>query len=145
MLNKKHQTNAHIRQYLNKSSNVWNWKTREGATIHTALNYAMTISPNLTNESSHIAELFPDVAAVAAVYGDESGRYADFLRLGAPQYTKQPYYFWYQPRPTNTTSTTPSPTSVSSSSRNSPLLAFFRMFLLLNVIQGLLPLGLISL
>lgn len=104
----------------------------------------MTISPNLTNEGSHIAELFPDVAAVAAVYGDESGRYAEFLQLGAPQYTKQPYYFWYQLRPTNTTSTAPPPTStVSSSSKNLSLLAFVRLFLLLDMIQGLLPLVLL--
>lgn len=137
-------TNAHIQQYLNKSSNVWNWKTREGATIHTALNYAMTISPNLTNETSHIAELYPDVAAVAAIYGDESGRYSDFLQLGAPRYKEQPYYFWYQPRSTSM-STVPSPiTSVSSSSRNTPSLLCFRLFLLLNLIQSLILSGLFS-
>ncbi|GJJ06835.1 hypothetical protein Clacol_001031, partial [Clathrus columnatus] len=90
-------TNAHIQQYLNKSSNVWNWRTKQGATIQMALDYAMNISPELTNETTHIDEIFPDVAAIAAVYGDSSNRYMDFLRFKAPEYTKQPYYFWYQP------------------------------------------------
>ncbi len=57
----------------------------------------MGISANSSGESSYSADLYPNIAAVASVYGDEDGRYASFLNAADPGYAEQPYFLWNQP------------------------------------------------
>jgi len=76
---------------------TWNIKTKEGSNIQSACDYAMTISATTSNEADYAAELYPAVAAVAAHYGDPTGKYAKFLAKADATYPEQPYFFWYQP------------------------------------------------
>lgn len=41
--------------------------------------------------------LYPNIAAVAAIYGDSSGRYITFLANVDAAYPSKPYFFWNQP------------------------------------------------
>ncbi|KAK0553362.1 hypothetical protein OC846_002522 [Tilletia horrida] len=59
----------------NLAMNMWSAKTEKGATIQTAVDYAMTLDPG----DEDITELAPHVAAVAAAYGDPTGKYAKWL------------------------------------------------------------------
>ena len=61
------KTNARIASYISPSasSSYWNRTTNSGGTILKAAEYAM----NQTAGSEDPTELYPDVAAVAAVYG----------------------------------------------------------------------------
>ena len=43
------------------------------------------------------AELYPNVAAVAAIYGDTSGKYVNFLSGVDEAYPAEPYFLWNQP------------------------------------------------
>lgn len=56
----------------------------------------MTI-PAGANETDVITELYPCIAAVASVYGDEGGKYASFLAKAMPNYTDDAYFLWDQP------------------------------------------------
>lgn len=85
----------------------------------------MLIPPGITNETSHLNEIFPDIVAISSIYGDQTGGYADFLRFQAPEYTKQPYYFWYQPRSTGVPSTDLPTSTVSSASGYTPSVGIF--------------------
>lgn len=71
------KTNGRIGQYI--GFNAWNITTSQGATIQTALDYAMTIDASSSNETLYANELYPNVAAVATIYGDPSGKYAKYL------------------------------------------------------------------
>jgi hypothetical protein len=42
-------------------------------------------------------ELYPDVAAIASVYGDPDNKYASFLKIGDPNYPRAPYFLYNQP------------------------------------------------
>jgi hypothetical protein len=42
-------------------------------------------------------ELYPNVADVAAKYGDPNGTYAAFLFQKQPTYAQNPYFLWDQP------------------------------------------------
>ena len=53
----------------------------------------MTISPG--DETAD--ELYPEIAAVAAKYGDPDGKYAAFLANADNQYPAEPYFLWDQP------------------------------------------------
>jgi hypothetical protein len=55
----------------------------------------MTVSPG----SEEADELYPNVAAVAAEYGDPTGKYAAFLKAhsNGTTYIAQPYFLWNQP------------------------------------------------
>lgn len=44
-----------------------------------------------------IWELYPSVAAIASVYGDPDGKYAEFLKGVDLAYPAEPYFFWDQP------------------------------------------------
>ena len=57
----------------------------------------MTLVAADSNETSYIAELYPSVAAVGAVYGDPEGKYANFLTKGEPTYAEEAYFLWNQP------------------------------------------------
>lgn len=57
----------------------------------------MTISPTPTGEDRLAWELYPPMAAVASMYGDEGGRYAAFLAKADPGYAAEPYFLWNQP------------------------------------------------
>jgi hypothetical protein len=57
----------------------------------------MTISPNASNESNYAAELYPNIAAVASVYGDLDGTYAAFLSQAERQFAQEAFYLWDQP------------------------------------------------
>ena len=70
----------------------WTTKSKYGATIQTALDYVMAISP----KNEDITDIFPHVAAVAAAYGDPQGKYAAFLRSKAKGYTTQAFWFYDQ-------------------------------------------------
>ena len=43
------------------------------------------------------AELYPNVAAVGAIYGDPSGTYAGFLARVDEPYPADPFFLWNQP------------------------------------------------
>ena len=43
------------------------------------------------------SELYPNVAAVAAIYGDANGKYASFLAGADETYPAKPYFLWNQP------------------------------------------------
>ena len=76
---------------------MWNKTTTEGATIQTALDYAVSV-PAGSAEQAYAGELYPSVAAVAAVYGDPQNRYAGFLAKAAgADYVKDASFFWSQP------------------------------------------------
>ena len=44
-----------------------------------------------------VSQIFPLVAAVAAAYGDPSGKYGTFLRQYVPNYATKPFWFYNQP------------------------------------------------
>ncbi|KAG6915941.1 hypothetical protein DXG01_009207 [Tephrocybe rancida] len=89
-------TNARLSAYAGDAS-VWNKTTNEGSTIKTALDFSMTLSADTSGETSYVAELYPSVAAVGAVYGDTNGKYATFLAKGEPAYAEEAYFLWNQP------------------------------------------------
>lgn len=108
------QTNAQIAEYLGVS--FWNKTTTQGATIQTALDYTMTVSPG----DDAAAELYPNIASVASVYGDPTGKYASFMAQADNTYPAQPYFFWNQPfSDSNLASATPSATAPGSTSTSS--------------------------
>lgn len=57
----------------------------------------MTISASASKEDDYANELYPDIAAVASVYGDAGGKYAAFLTRAEPQFAQEGFYLWDQP------------------------------------------------
>jgi len=117
--------NARLGDYLGQHS-FWNKTTTKGGTIKTALDFAMTVPPGQDTAD----ELYPDIAAIAATYGDPDGKYAAFLANGDNQYPAQPYFLWDQPlSDSNLAAATPTAggplPSSSSSSKQSGALAMF--------------------
>ncbi len=84
------QTNAKLGDQL--GLNFWTAKSKYGATIQTALDYAMAQDP----KSEDVSDIFPHVAAVAAAYGDPKGKYQNFLRSKFSGYQSAPFYFYDQ-------------------------------------------------
>ena len=72
--------------------NFWTSKSKYGATIQTALDYTMGLNPG----SEDVSDIFPHVAAVAAAYGDPTGKYANFLKSMDPSYMSMPFYYYDQ-------------------------------------------------
>ncbi|KAI0042157.1 chondroitin AC/alginate lyase [Auriscalpium vulgare] len=60
-------TNARLASYV--GFQAWNTTTNAGGTIHAALDFSLTVSPD--NEAAQ--ELYPSIAAVASTYGDPQG------------------------------------------------------------------------
>ena len=57
----------------------------------------MTLSASKSGESDVVDELYPNVAAVASVYGDPTGKYLAFLKKGKAAFMSEPYILWNQP------------------------------------------------
>jgi hypothetical protein len=79
------------------SPSMWDETTAEGANIKTALDFAMAISPSDSGEADYAAELYPNIATVASVYGDPDGKYVDFLSKVYSGYAYEPFFLWNQP------------------------------------------------
>ncbi|CAK5283568.1 unnamed protein product [Mycena citricolor] len=90
-------TNARLLKYADPTSNCWNTTAQGGATIQSAVNFLMTTNPNATNENNVTAELYPNIAAVASVYGDPTGKYVGFLKSTGFPYTDDADFLWDQP------------------------------------------------
>ncbi|PPQ86141.1 hypothetical protein CVT25_003091 [Psilocybe cyanescens] len=122
-------TNARLSIYADPSSTVWNKTTTAGATIKTALDFAMTIPATTSGEANYVEELYPNIAAVASVYGDADGKLLSFLKKGDPKFIAQPYMLWNQPfaeletsglPPTNTAKAHAAPSTSKSKSSVTP-------------------------
>lgn len=57
----------------------------------------MTIPASASKENSYAAELYPNIAAVAAVYGDADNKYLNFLKSAEPGFMSEPFILWNQP------------------------------------------------
>lgn len=84
-------------EYANRNDPAWNDTTIQGATIKDALDFAMTISAGASGENEAASELYPNIAAVASVYGDADGKYTAFLTQAEPEFSLEAYYLWNQP------------------------------------------------
>lgn len=62
-------------------------------TIQKALDFAINTDPG----KELADELYPNVAAVGAIYGDPNGTYAGFLADAEEAYPAEPYFLWDQP------------------------------------------------
>ncbi|KAJ7062111.1 chondroitin AC/alginate lyase [Mycena amicta] len=90
-------TNARLLKYVDPTSNDWN-TTSNGATIQTAVDFVMTTNPSDTGEADVTLEIYPNVAAVAATYGDPKGKYSGFLNSSGFPYMDDAFFVWDQPR-----------------------------------------------
>ncbi|KAJ7507000.1 chondroitin AC/alginate lyase [Mycena galericulata] len=90
-------TNARLLKYADPTSNDWNTTTNHGATIQTALDFVMTVNPSTTSEKNVTEEIYPNVAAVAATYGDPQGKYVQFLNSSGFPYAEDASFLWDQP------------------------------------------------
>lgn len=72
---------------------LWSAKSKYGATIQTALDYAISCDPN----GEDVLDLVPHVAAVSAAYGDGAGKYKSFLGKTMSNYESRPLWFYNQP------------------------------------------------
>ncbi|KAF6758849.1 alginate lyase-domain-containing protein [Ephemerocybe angulata] len=107
-------TSARIEKYADPSSDVWNRTASSGAGIKAALDYAMTFSAADSDEASYAVELHPNVASVAAIYGDPDSKYATYLKKANPSFASEPYFFWNQPFAPNEGSALPSSTRAAN-------------------------------
>ncbi|KAF8177692.1 chondroitin AC/alginate lyase [Pholiota molesta] len=113
-------TNARIARYVDPTSTVWNKTTTAGATIKTALDFALTLSAAASGEAKYVEELYPNIAAVGSVYGDVGGKYVSFLKQGEAAFMGEPYILWNQPfaldEASGKVTTTPVPSAVTQAS-----------------------------
>ncbi|KIK96751.1 hypothetical protein PAXRUDRAFT_825612 [Paxillus rubicundulus Ve08.2h10] len=84
-------TNARIGDYI--GLDFWDWKGFAGAGIQEAVDFAMTVPPG----HEQAAELYQPIACTAAQFGDEDGKYANFLASADSEYPSSPYFLWSQP------------------------------------------------
>ncbi|KAI0772940.1 chondroitin AC/alginate lyase [Trametes elegans] len=85
-------TNAKLGAYV--GYDAWNLTTANGTTIQSALDYALTQPAG----KEAAAELWPNVVAVGAVYGDPDGKYAAWLLAHAGKtYPQDAQFLWNQP------------------------------------------------
>ncbi|KAJ7868487.1 chondroitin AC/alginate lyase [Mycena leptocephala] len=90
-------TNARLLRFADPTSDPWNMTTKAGSTIKDALDMTMTVDPNKSNEGYAVAEIFPNIAAIASTYGDPDGKYVAFLRKSFPEYASDGDFLWNQP------------------------------------------------
>ncbi|KAJ7291466.1 chondroitin AC/alginate lyase [Mycena rebaudengoi] len=90
-------TNARLLKYLDPSSDPWKMKTKNGATIQDALDMTMTVHAADSGEEDLVGEIYPNIAAVASIYGDPDGKYAAFLQSNFPVYASDADFLWNQP------------------------------------------------
>ncbi|KAH8101692.1 chondroitin AC/alginate lyase [Cristinia sonorae] len=82
-------TLARIGEYAGYKA--WDTKTSAGATIQTAVDFAMLQQPG----DDTADELYPYVAAAGVQYGDPDGKYAKFLSSSlGNEILKDPFYMW---------------------------------------------------
>ncbi|THH00274.1 hypothetical protein EW026_g2231 [Hermanssonia centrifuga] len=85
-------TNARLGEYV--GYHAWNKTTAAGVTIQAACDYA--IAKPAGDETA--SELYPDVAAIASVYGDSGNKYTKYLVAAeSKQYVWDANFFWNQP------------------------------------------------
>ena len=84
------QTNAKLGDQL--GINFWIAKSKYGATIQNALDFVMAQNP----KDEDVSDIFSHVAAVAAAYGDSSGKYQKFLQNKFSGYKSAPSWFYDQ-------------------------------------------------
>ncbi|KAK7042541.1 chondroitin AC/alginate lyase [Favolaschia claudopus] len=90
-------TNARLLKYADPTSNPWNKTTKADATLKDAMDMTMTVNPDASGEGYAVAEIFPNIAAVAATYGDPEGKYVAFLKKTFPEYASDASFLWDQP------------------------------------------------
>ncbi|KAH9851065.1 chondroitin AC/alginate lyase [Lenzites betulinus] len=85
-------TNAKLGAYV--GYNAWNLTTSNGTTIKSALDFAISQSAGKETAS----ELWPDVVAVGAIYGDADGTYTKYILANAGStYPEDAQFLWNQP------------------------------------------------
>ncbi|KAJ6467560.1 chondroitin AC/alginate lyase [Mycena vitilis] len=89
-------TNARILTYANPTSKPWN-ATAHGATIQKTVNFLMTVDPAKTGEEDIKSEIYPNIAAIASVYGDPDGKYTEWLNNTGFAYADDSTFIWDQP------------------------------------------------
>ena len=57
----------------------------------------MTIPASTKHEEKYEEEIYPNIAAVAATYGDNNGSYIAFVKKSRPGFMRDPYILWNQP------------------------------------------------
>ncbi|KAF7304136.1 Chondroitin AC/alginate lyase [Mycena indigotica] len=91
-------TAARLLKYADPSSNVWQTSSlAPGATIQKAVDFFMSTDPAKSGETDVTYEIYPNVAAVAATYGDADGKYIDFLKKSGFPYAGDAFFLWDQP------------------------------------------------
>ncbi|THH34046.1 hypothetical protein EUX98_g7 [Antrodiella citrinella] len=80
-------TNAKLGDQL--GMNFWTAKSKYGATIQTALDYAIAQKPG----KEDVDDIIPHVASIAAAYGDATGKYTSFLSSKDSSYKSEAWYF----------------------------------------------------
>ncbi|KAJ7111643.1 chondroitin AC/alginate lyase [Mycena crocata] len=93
-------TNARLLTYADPTAKPWN-TTASGATIQSAVDFLMTTDPAATDEQATTAEIYPNIAAVASVYGDADGKYVKFLSASSFPYADDATFLWDQPLATS--------------------------------------------
>ncbi|KAI0048344.1 chondroitin AC/alginate lyase [Auriscalpium vulgare] len=83
-------TNAKLGDEL--GLDFWTAKSKYGATIQTAVNFLISVDP----KGEDPLDAVPHVAAVAAAYGDPTGRYKAYLTRVQSNYRSRPYWFYDQ-------------------------------------------------
>lgn len=72
--------------------NFWLTPSKHGGTIQTAVDFLIAQDPKKEDPLDAV----PHVAAVAAAYGDPTGKYASFLKRTQSNYQERPYWFYDQ-------------------------------------------------
>ncbi|KAJ7867552.1 hypothetical protein B0H14DRAFT_2731162 [Mycena olivaceomarginata] len=75
----------------------------------------MTIDPAASGEQAVVAEIYPNIAAIASVYGDPNGDYVKFLTATGFAYTDDPTFMWDQPLASGDPVSSPNNSSSGSS------------------------------
>ena len=57
----------------------------------------MSIPASANHEEKYEQEIYPNIAAVAATYGDKNGTYLNFVKKHRPGFMRDPYILWNQP------------------------------------------------
>ncbi|KAK0456213.1 chondroitin AC/alginate lyase [Armillaria borealis] len=84
-------TNAKIGDQLGR--NFWTKKSKRGATIQDAVNFAMSADSKGENRGL----IAPHIATIMQAYGDPSGKYQKYLDETDPDYRSKSYWFYDQP------------------------------------------------
>ncbi|KAG8731901.1 hypothetical protein FRC10_001365 [Ceratobasidium sp. 414] len=110
--------NARLGQFL--GFDAWHLPSKAGTTIQDACNYAMNFTASQSGEDGYDPELYPNVAAVGAIYGDPDGKYAKWLAGRDQSYPGQPYFLWDQPLSNSGLSGAPNVSASGSASGAGP-------------------------